>query len=401
MKITARILAMILMLTIAVGTMAFAAEEDPVLFTFNGESVRKSFIERLLPGYAQSGYISAEYAYDEAINYLIVNQLTAEAKATELGLDQFTDEELDAIYDEAAEYFEAQQDAVIDAYAPDMTDEERESFKEELTLYWATLGTTLEVAQETHLFNKIKSRLLETMTVEITDEEIETVFEQQVKKDEDYFKDNLLAYEYYTYYLSRDIWYMPEGFRRIHQIMLSVDDELIEAYKEAEDAEDETALEEARAAILTSRQAEVDSIYARLEAGENFIDLMNELSEDPGLTETLLNAGGYLVHAESNVYGKLFPEAAFSEKMQKIGDVSDPVVGKNGIQILYYNADEPAGAVEMTDRIRENIIEYLTSQKRAAMLEEWSKEYEVTYEQDLIEQAIEEAKASAEAENNQ
>lgn len=402
MKIASRILAMLLALILVFSVAAFAEEEeDPILFYFDGEGVRKSFVTRLLSGYVQSGYISSIYAYDEAIEYLIVNQLTAEAKAAELGLDQFTDEETAEIYAEADEYFEAQKDAVIDAYAPEMTDEEREAFKEELTVYWASMGTTQEVAEDAHLFNKIKSRLLETMDVEITDEEIQNVFEEQVEKDKAYFENNVLAYEYYSYYLSQDIWYTPEGFRRVHQIMLNVDEELTDAYKEVADAGDEAAMEEAQAAILASRQDEVDAIYARLDAGESFMDVMMDVSEDPGLGDTLIEAGGYLVHAESNVYGDLFPKAAFSEKMQKVGDVSDPVAGKYGIQILYYNADEPAGAVELTDRIRESITSYLTSQKRAEMLKAWSEEYEVVYEQELIDQAIEEAKAASEAATEQ
>lgn len=397
MKTMARTLAMVLILAMAMSIPAFAAEEDPVLFTFNGKDVLQSEVDRLLQGYAQNGYISSDYAYDEAIEYMIVNQLTAEAKAHELGLDEFTEEELAQIKEEAAEYFDAQQEAMIDVYSPEMSEEDRKAFKEELTRYWETIGTTMAAFEETHRFNVIKSRLLETMAVEISDEEISAIYEEQVSKDKEYFADNVLAYEYYTYYLTRNIWYTPEGFRRIHQIMFTVDQELIDAYKAAEEAADEKALEEAKAAILASRQDDVDAVYARLNAGEDFITVMNEVSEDPALNEYLLEEGGYMVHPESNVYGTVFAAAAFGDDMQAVGDISAPAVAKTGIHILYYNADEPAGPVELDDDIRNSITLYLTSQKRSQMLQDWSKEYEVTYNQKTIDKLMEDGEKAAEA----
>ena len=83
--------------------------------------------------------------------------------------------------------------------------------------------------------------------------------------------------------------------------------------------------------------------------------------------------------------------------MQKTGDVSDPVVSKYGIQILYYLSDVPSGPVEMSDPIHESIEKYLTSQKRADMLKDWAEEYEVTYNEEAL-KALEEAVPEATAE---
>ena len=377
---------------------AAAAEKDPVLFTFNGKDVFQSELVQRTAAYAQGGMISSDTAYREAIEYMIENQLVAEAKAAELGLDQYTDEELEALRKEADEYYEQQLDALVTYYeeqnAAELSDEEKAEFREQLKTLWEEIGTTKESAEETHIFNKTRDRLLETMEVENTEEEIQQVFEEQIEKDRTQFEDNVRMYEYFTYYQNYDVWYTPEGFRKVQQILLKVDDELTDAYKKAADSEE--GVEEAKEAILSARQDTVDEIYKKLEDGAEFKSLMEEYSEDPGLDEDMVE-NGYLVHQESAVWGAEFAEGAFSDKMQKTGDVSDPVVSKYGIQILYYLSDVPSGPVEMSDPIHESIEKYLTSQKQANMLKDWVEEYEVTYNEEAL-KALEEAVPEATAE---
>lgn len=382
----AALMALILLLCVP----AYAAEdEDPVLFTFNGQQYHQSEVVRNAEGYAQMQLISSATAYEEAIEYMIANQLVAEAKAAELGLDQYTDEELAEIKAEADQYYEEQLDAYTDALLPESTDEEKAEFRQSLKEFWIESGTTVELAEETHLFNRTKARLLETMPVEITDEEIAEVFEEQVKKDEEFFKDNIKAYEYFTEYQQSDVWFVPEGYRGVLQILLYADDELTEAYKAAVEAGE--GVEEARQAILDSKQETIDEIYARLDAGEDFVTVMQEYSEDPAMDEARIETG-YAVNPESTVWVSEFTEGAFSDKMQAVGDVSDPVVSRFGVHILYYLRDIPAGRAEFNDRIRESIVNYLTNKKRAETLASWAADYEVTYNQE----AIDALKAAAE-----
>lgn len=385
-----RLIALLLALALLMCIPAYASEdEDPVLFTFNGQEYHQSEVVRNAEGYAQMQLISSATAYEEAIEYMIANQLVAEAKAAELGLDQYTDEELAEIKAEADQYYEDQLDAYTDGLLPEGTDEEKAEFRQTLKDYWIENGTTVELAEETHLFNKTKARLLETMPVEITDEEIAEVFDEQVKKDEEFFKDNLKAYEYFTEYQQSDVWFVPEGYRGVLQILLYADDDLSEAYKAAVEADE--GVEEARQAILDSKQATIDEIYAKLDAGEDFITVMQEYSEDPDMDETRIETG-YAVNAESSVWVKEFTAGAFSDKMQAVGDVSDPVVSRFGVHILYYLRDIPAGPVEFNDRIRESIVNYLTNKKRSETLASWAADYEVTYNQE----AIDALKATAE-----
>lgn len=394
MKKSARLCACLLALALLMGMTAFAAEgDDPVLFTFNGTEVYQSEVIRRAAAYGQAQLISSDTAYDEAIEYMIVNQLVPEARAAELGLDQFTDAELAEINAEAAEYYEQQLDAYVEGMGANLSDSEKEGFREELRAYWNEMGTTVESAQETHRFNKVKARLLETMDVEISDEEIAQVYEEQVQKDEDFFKDNILAYEYFTEYLNSDVWYVPEGYRGVLQILLYADEALCDAYEDAVSAGE--GVEEAAQAIIASKQSAIDAIYARLDAGEDFVSVMLDYTQDPGMDDDRI-ASGYPVHVKSTVWGKEFAAGAFSEEMQQVGDVSQPIASKYGVHILYYLRDIPGGRIAMDERIRESITTYLTNQKRVDILASWADDYELTYNQDAIDALMATATETAE-----
>lgn len=394
MKKSARLCACLLALALLMGMTAFAAEgDDPVLFTFNGTEVYQSEVIRRAAAYGQAQLISSDTAYDEAIEYMIVNQLVPEARAAELGLDQFTDAELAEINAEAAEYYEQQLDAYVEGMGANLSDSEKEGFREELRAYWNEMGTTVESAQETHRFNKVKARLLETMDVEISDEEIAQVYEEQVQKDEDFFRDNILAYEYFTEYLQSDVWYVPEGYRGVLQILLYADEALCDAYEDAVSAGE--GVEEAAQAIIASKQSAIDAIYARLDAGEDFVSVMLDYTQDPGMDDDRI-ASGYPVHVKSTVWGKEFATGAFSEEMQQVGDVSQPIASKYGVHILYYLRDIPGGRIAMDERIRESITTYLTNQKRVDILASWADDYDVTYNQDAIDALMATATETAE-----
>lgn len=394
MKKSARLCACLLALALLMGMTAFAAEgDDPVLFTFNGTEVYQSEVIRRAAAYGQAQLISSDTAYDEAIEYMIVNQLVPEARAAELGLDQFTDAELAEINAEAAEYYEQQLDAYVEGMGANLSDSEKEGFREELRAYWNEMGTTVESAQETHRFNKVKARLLDTMDVEISDEEIAQVYEEQVQKDEDFFKDNILAYEYFTEYLNSDVWYVPEGYRGVLQILLYADEALCDAYEDAVSAGE--GVEEAAQAIIASKQSAIDAIYARLDAGEDFVSVMLDYTQDPGMDDDRI-ASGYPVHVKSTVWGKEFATGAFSEEMQQVGDVSQPIASKYGVHILYYLRDIPGGRIAMDERIRESITTYLTNQKRVEILASWADDYDVSYNQDAIDALMATATEAAE-----
>ena len=170
--------------------------------------------------------------------------------------------------------------------------------------------------------------------------------------------------------------------------------ETVEAAAEAATETAEAAVEEepkepvtqeqvdaAKQAILDSVQAQVEEIMAKYEAGTPFADLIAEYGTDPGMTREPSRTNGYSVHAQSVLWDPAFTEGAMA--LQKVGDVSEPVLGSSGIHILHYTRDIPAGAVELTEELRAQLTEELLSEKEstavAAMVEEWKKSAEIVY----------------------
>ena len=167
------------------------------------------------------------------------------------------------------------------------------------------------------------------------------------------------------------------------------------SYEEAQSGEEEgesavtaEAVEAARDALLENHQKMIDDIYEKLAQGESFQSLIALYGTDPGMQVESNLENGYAVHQDSIIWDPAFTAGAFSEKMQKPGDVSDPVIGMNGIHILYYLRDIPEGYIEMTDEIRASVEEYLLGSKQneiiTAALEQWLEQANVEYDTEAI-----------------
>ena len=68
--------------------------------------------------------------------------------------------------------------------------------------------------------------------------------------------------------------------------------------------------------------------------------------------------------------GESFVQAVFSDALARPGDVSQPLVFGDNVHILYYLADVEAGAVALTDDLREALRAALYGEQVDARLEE-------------------------------
>ena len=135
----------------------------------------------------------------------------------------------------------------------------------------------------------------------------------------------------------------------------------LEQFKADASAELYASLKEAVDAIaIASLQKTIDEIEARLGSGEEFAAVAKEYNEDPGEDFN----EGYKVHPESIMWDPVFRDAAFSAEMAKPGDHSKPVLGSNGVHILYYLADVPAGAPELTEALYAELAEAVLAEKQ-------------------------------------
>jgi len=254
-------------------------------------------------------------------------------------------------------------------------------------------GYTMDYLKQMATSEKLVTEMTKEVTV--TDEEVKALYDERVAADEvNYAGENglsnyaMMEYYYKYFYQTPFIpYYIPEGIRVINHILLMADQEtqteyqtLLAGLEEAEDAADKAAegeTEEAEAdaaapvtladkeamekEIIASKQDKITEIMTKLDNGANFIDLVKEYSEDTGASEE-----GYQVHKEAS-FVDAFRIGAF-ELLDKVGDVSVPVVSEYGVHILYYQGDVPAGPVALDEALKANLTAEIHDTKEKELL---------------------------------
>ncbi|MDY3242670.1 MAG: peptidylprolyl isomerase, partial [Candidatus Limiplasma sp.] len=370
-----------------------------------------------------------------------INEVIMQAKIAELGI-ALTDEEAAAAEEDAQSDWDNAISSYISQQHSDLTDESSQEDKDaanaEAVQYFNDLGYSPESLKENYkqyaLYDKLEATIVQDVTV--TDEEVEALYQELVESDRTLYENDIAAYVDYNNYVdqmamyamyygtdsSMDYaWYRPAGFRAVKHILLPVDAELMQTYQDlqarleeqvesetegdeesaaAAAATEETAdaeataepteepvtqeqVDEAKAAILASIADKIDEIYAKIEEGVDFDELIAEYgvnedgtASDPGMTSEPYKTSGYEVSSASTNYVAPFVEAAFS--VDNVGDVSAPYISSYGVHIVKYIADIPAGPIEMTEAQREaKRTELLTSKQNelyTATMDQWNQE---------------------------
>lgn len=236
-----------------------------------------------------------------------------------------------------------------------------------------------------------------TKDITVTEEDVKAYYDDLVASDKELFESNPAYYEQAVSYGER-IMYVPEGFRSVKHILvlLSEEDqdtmydlesqmESIEAALAAEGADTET-LNKNKAEV----QAQIDAIFATIEpkaqeiltklaAGEDFLALMEEYGEDPGMKSEPYATEGYAVHAESAQWVTAFRDAAMA--LEQVGDVSQPVRTSYGLHIIRYEGDVASGAVAYEDvraDLESEVQDTLMNSYYNDLVDQWRSEAEIT-----------------------
>ena len=390
-------LLLVLVMLMAMGSVIAEDGMDDVAVMVNGEPITAGQVIQYAEYQLMNGYTDT-LDYEQAISDLTIN-LIANQKIRELGLDQFTEEEKEAFRLDAQAIWDQYVQEYVAYYLTEDTDEARAQAAQDAEAYYAAYGYSVDVLYEDILveasYNRLYDYVLAGQDTQVTDDEVQAVFMEYALADQEAFEGNVGMYETYVQYYGYESFYVPQGYRGVTHILLQVDEDLLYTYfdlsaKLEEEGSDVTEedVANARQAVLASRKEDIDEIYARLANGESFETLIAEYGMDPGMTLPEYLQDGYLVHPESLVYDPVFTAAAFSDKMVKVGDVSDPVVGSYGIHIVYYLRDVPGGIVEMTDEMESTIREYLQSQKENEIISNtintWVSESEIIRNEEVI-----------------
>ncbi len=412
---------------------------EPVLLaTVNGQEIlsdnkaMQDLIDYYTEFYASYGYDTADPTLQSMLQAVGLEWAVESAlytqKAQELNVPDMTEEQrasmtqtAKAEWDAAVEYYMQAVGNMTDS----STEEEKATARETALAYIETnYGYTEESYISSYLDGMLESQRRENVQnavlgeIDVTEEEISAHFNEIVEDDKETYENNIPTYEYNTRYMNQPSYYVPEGYRGITHILLDVDDELMNNYKnlsasleeqdeqataddsaEATEAPAESAeapaesaeataepvtqemVDAARQAILDSVKDKVDEINAKYQAGTPFADLIAEYGTDPGMTVEPGKTNGYAVHKESILYDPVFTQGAMA--LEKVGDISEPLLGTYGVHILHYTRDIPAGAVEMTEEIRSTLKDELQSELEqaavSAMVADWISQADVQY----------------------
>ncbi len=405
-------LLMALMMLMTVVCSAVAEDAAQVALTVNGEEITAAKVEEYAQLLYNNGF-TENVDYTQAVTYL-TEETILKQKIKEFSLDQYTDDEKAAFNLDAQAQWEADIAAYVEYYLTEDTEEARAQAREDAIAYYEAYNYNQEAILDNLLlsesYTRLQNYILEGKDTAVTEEDIAAAFQEYALQDKEMFEGNVYMYELYQMYYGYESWYQPEGFRGVTHILLPVDEALLTAWQDAralseeaeEGAENTADVEAARQAVLDSCKEQIDAIYSRLENGESFEALIAEYGTDDGMKNEEYLKNGYAVHPDSMSYDADFVAGAFSEKVQKVGDVSDPVVSQFGIHILQYVKEIPGGPVEMTDAIHDEILEYLTSSKENSFYSEavdgWVSASEIVVNDDVIAalSAVEETEVPAE-----
>lgn len=380
--------------------------------------------------YSSYGISLASYGMEDSVKKDIVDTAVQtavlQAKAAELGLNNFDEETLAGFAQSAQEMMDDYVDYYISYFYAD-AEEVTDEMRAEAETYWADNGMTVDSCLETLKSDAANTALYDYVTgdVAITEEDVEATYAQRVETDkQDYTNDR-------TYNADRSagvaLAWNPEGYRAVKHVLIKFDDEQTQLYSDlqsqldslnaekdaienpdaAEDAkaEEEDAkaedgdaeakaeprtLEEVNAdiaAIATEMEAlysqllpKAEEVIAAFDNGTDFNELIAQYNEDPGMQNEPTATIGYAVAENSTYWEKAFVDGAMS--IEGKGEISGPVYGSNGIHIIYYMDDVPAGEVAL-EEIRKDVEQIALDNKVQKTYDEqvaaWEAEAGVEY----------------------
>ena len=396
---------------------------------------------------ADYGY---DTVYKQMIAEMLLQNAVLEAKAAELGLDQLDDETMAGLTEEAATNFESYVTSVWDYFASDdLTDEEiREDCVAYLESMGYTEDALLETLIDNYVSEQLYNYI--TADVTVTEEDIQAAFDELVAEQEASFADdstyntsrnngdtivwNPEGYRMVHHVLIRFTDDQATRYSELQDTLDTLNEELealqtaaeetaaatdettteatgetAEATAEAADeAAAETTGETAEATEAPARteeeinaeiadvEAELTALYEELlptaqevidafNSGTSFSDLIDQYNEDPGMENEPTATNGYAVSANSTAWDPAFTEGAMS--IESIGEISEPVYGQNGIHIIYYDSDIPAGAVDLESvraEIEESALNTKLNDTYDNTLAEWVEAVNPVYHYDRL-----------------
>ena len=248
-----------------VGDVQITAEETADLYSY------------VLEMYSYYGYDTTDSEIVAQLKDITLDAMVSakaqEIMEAEMGLDQFTDEELAQFQSDAQATYDETYQSVYEGFDDGETSEDdlKAQTEAELNKYGYTVEALVEQAKAEAAYNKLYEALTKDVTV--TDDDVKEEYAATVASDKEAYENDLDGYSLQSMYGERPA-YTPEGIRTVKHILVKFTDEdsqkisELEALSEKPDDYDEQyqALIDAAYANIKDK---VDEIMAKIDAGED------------------------------------------------------------------------------------------------------------------------------------
>ncbi len=391
------------------------ADAAQVILNVNGEKVTKAQMTTLINNYTNNllntdmnalyyyyYYGRLPYSNTELLDQTITavtRSMVQEQEVVKQGFDKLTDEELSQVQADAeARFEETIQEEITEHFADsELTGDELHAAA---VAHAAEEGVTLDSFLDSLKKQKTVDKLRESVVkdVSVTDEEVKADFDAKVASQKETYDASPAAY-IEALNNNEEIFYVPAGVRYVKHILIQypeeastaitdakskvteaqnaldsantavtdageqVTDELKQAVTDAEKAlaDAQAALDEAVNAANAQIKDKADEAYAKaVEEGADFDALVAEYGEDPGMKSEPYLSEGYPV-AEGASYDEAFLAASLA--LEKVGDVTEPVVSSFGMHIIRFESEAAAGEAVFEDHAEDIRDELLTARK--------------------------------------
>ena len=382
-------------------------------------------------------YFGYEMTHDDVhslIEDVLTQHVQAEVVAAKFDAEHsLSEEKLAQVESDAQTYFESYQQSALDS-AEGKTDEAKSEnarviLKQAGYDYDALYANLLTSAKEDEM-----EELLREEVTEVSDEELQAAYDAKVAEQQESYTDGS---SFETAMSGEDaiVCWQPDGYRTVKHILLIPEEALKTAYTDAvsalqtaqskladleaelasvnggeaqegaRSAEEvqadideasagipglEAAVESAAQDCLDDVKDKTDEIYARLEAGERFEDLIEEYGEDPGMQNEPTKTRGYYVSSASTKWETNFRDAAMA--LDQVGEYTEaPVVSGSGVHIIQYTGDVLGGEVaydEVSDALYEETLESKKDTHRDETIAAWVAETNPSYDVETFEAAL-------------
>lgn len=373
------------------------AEAPVVVAEYNGGQIMSDEAAReyseQMAGFIFDGYSEEEIAdilLDEVLRYMVSDRVL-EAHAKEMGIYELTDEDRAQIEAEAVENYGEQMEfyrGFVDTKG--MTEEEANGAVK--AYMQESVGVTLDGLTAELENGWWMQKIYDEMTkdVSVSDAEVQAAYDELLARQKESFE----AYPDDFEFAQRNgeiIVYNLSGYRAVRMLLFGFDDlqdgeEAAALLDELKELNPETAAEQ-----IAEYQARLEEIFAslqtraqealnELQTGADFCELMERLGEDEGMTDAALREKGYYVSVDSPLWSQEVISAAMA--LENAGDISGMVRTADGVCILQYVGEVPAGEVALEEVRAELAQETLEGKRYSAyenQLEQWLEEADAVY----------------------